>query len=594
MIFGLPSREEEEAESCYRSFSHFAQSAWAVLEPDTPLLWEPHAHEVVAAHVEELLHGFVRTKLFEVASGHAHGQLPRPGTGLLPFSRRERETALRERARVQHLWAVGQRLEVVLRGGRVEYRPQLFTNLLINQGTGYGKSRLCSVLAPSYLWLLWPSAVEHSYSVNPRGAAKESRAQLALVSSEWWQRTFRPWWGLTLAKPSESRFTNTAKGERKASGWGAQVQGDHADFQIIDDPEDPKKVLSEGERKATQQAWDGRISRRVKPGGTSIRLGVQNRLEPDDWSANWLRTGEVEHVELQTVKEPEPEVPHCPCPTHQRGHTLINWRRSGRGWKDERAPGELLAPRLVPQRDVDSRRKKPLIWAAQDQQRPKSLAGNIFPEERWWYWRFFDEPEVEALKERTIVLPFESRDASTEWPAYFEQGLLSGDLSFGLTQDGSADCIGVWGRRGRRRFLLDVRWEPMTVTRVGTSVRELVARYPWVGPKVLEQAAQASAVQNVLTDGAAAQGKAEVEGIILRVPAGSKVWRAIDIQPAHEAGELVLPLHHHQRQEMVNEAKAFPQQGRRNDFVDMTSQAARYWQEQDAETAGLEHLYPRR
>lgn len=599
MDLGLPTLEEEEAERCYRSFEHFAQRAWKVVEPDTPLLWEPHAHAVVAAHVEELVHGFVRVEIYKLAGEHAHRQLPRPASGLLPFSRREREAALKQRARAAHLWAVGQRLEVLLRSGAVEHRPQAFTTLLVNMGTGYGKSKLCSVLAPAYLWLLWPGAVEHSYSVNPGGAAKESRAQLQLVTSEWWRRTFRLWWGLTLSKPAESNFRNTEGGERKASGWGKQVQGDHADFQIIDDPEDPQKVLSHGERESTQKAWDGRISRRVKPGGTAIRLVVQQRLDQEDFSHYLLSTSvpeEVEHLELETEKEAEPSP--CQCYTHQQGRTRINWRRTGQGWKDERATGELLAPRLVPPKEVEARKRKRLIWRAQDQQRPERLAGNTFLPEHWWYWRFLDEPDVEALKDRTFVIPASSHDIA-EWKRfaaeYFEMGMLSGDLSFGVGPGsaGSADCLGVWGRRGRRRFLLACAWDKMTMTQAREAVRKLLDDFPWIGPKVLERAANASGVADGLTEGASSLGQEAVDGLILQPAVDSKASRAVSIQHYQEAGEVLLPLHHPQRPEMVAEAKAFPGRGRRNDFVDMLSQALAYMRKADMVDAELESLYPR-
>lgn len=584
-LAGLPSAHEEEVENCSRSFAGFAKRAWPVIERHTPLLWEQHVHDPIAMHIQELIQGFVRMKLHQVAQSFAHNQLPRVSTARLPLGKEERQKELRRRAELAHLWATGRRLEVLLRSGRCELKPQVFNKLLINVGPGYGKSRMASVLAPGWLWLLWPHAIEHSYSVNPRGAAKESSAQLALITSDWWRRTFHPWWGMTSSKPAESYFRNTAGGERKASGWGAQVQGDHADFQIIDDPEDPKKVYSDGEREATRKAWDGRISRRLQPGGVAIVLAVEQKLHPKDWSDHFITSTDTEHLMLSTIAiEEDQRAPHpCPCPTHIRGQTSL-------GWKDKRKPGELLAPRLVPEKEVAARRRNTLVFAAQDQQRPKDLTGNVFPEEKWWFWRFADEPDVEELKQRTFIIPVDSGQRR-HLAEYFEDAMLAGDLSFGLTQDGSYDCIGAWGRKGHRRMLFDIRWEPMKMTRARAAVRELLEEYPWIGPKVLERAANASAVSDSLTEGAESMGEEAVEGIVLRPAEGSKAYRAVSIQHLHEAGNLLLPLHHHQRPEMIAEAKAFPQKGRRNDFVDMTSLAQREWQQRDS--SGIDHLYPR-
>lgn len=624
---GLPSPVEEEAEACFRSFDFFAQRAWSKLERDTRILWEP-VHEAMSLHIQALIHGFVREKLFAFAQGFAHNRLPRVSTERLPLGKKEREAELRERARMAHIWAVGRRLEVLLENGHVVHRPQVITKLLVNVGTGMGKSKLACVMAPAYLWLLWPSSIEQSFSVNPRGASKESGAQMEVVSSDWWRNTFRLWWGLELAKPAASNYSNTAGGQRVALGWGAQAQGDHAHLLMVDDPEDPKKVFSDGERAATKLAWDTKISRRIIPGGTSIFLAVQQRLEEDDWSRYMTRFG-WEHLELPTEMPEDPSP--CDCETHRRGHTLVIDPKTGQGWRDCRKPKELIAPRLVPPKEVETRKATPAVWEAQDIQRPKKLSGNIFPEAGWWFWRFKEEPvaETEEMRKRTIVLP--PRD---EWERFFNEHplLLSVDPSLGTQTDGSLDCLGVWGRKGHRRILLDLEWDAMKMRQARRAMRRLLKDNPNVGPKLVEKAVQGPGIVDSLTEGAddaadaegggdwetdateaddvlwetatvlegdvadlvkAEDGEPAVDGIILVQTKGSKVWRAISIQHLHAAGNIVLPLHHPKRKEMVRETKAFPKKGVRNDFVDMMSQALRYWQEQDKKLATVSNLYPR-
>lgn len=555
--FGLPTREEEEAEACYRSFATFVERAWPVVEEDTPLLMEM-PHRVICEHVQELLQGFVRVKLYELAGGQA---LPRPSTARLPHGRREREVEVLQRQRLAHLWAVGERLEVVLRDGRVLHRPQFFNNLLVNMGPGYGKSRLVSVMAPTYLWLLWPAAAIGAWSVNGSNAAADAARQKALIKSDWFQRTFRPWWQISREKDAETHYRNTADGRRRAVGWGAKVQGEHVHLQVIDDPEDPEDVYSDRQRQLTQLGWDGRIRRRVHPGGASIRLASQQRLIEGDWSDYVKRTGEWEHLELSTEAELTPSP--CHCPTHQRGHTLL-------GWRDTRKPGELLAPRLVPSSEVVSRKLSPTVFRAQDQQRPEKLTGNLFPEHLWRFWRFAEQDAVPGLEDRTVVLP-----PREQWPTYFEELLLSGDLSFGQSQDGSADCLGVWGRMGAGRFLLDLEWGHFDFIKAKAGVRRLLGDNPGVGPKVIELAAQGGAVMTSLASGD--DGKPPIEGIIPITVAEKKVSRALAIQHLHAAGNIFLPLHHPRRMDMVAEAKAFPDARARNDFVDSLTLGLRYW-----------------
>lgn len=584
---GLPSAVEEEAEGCTRSFDTFSQRAWVHVESDTPLLWE-EPHRVMAEHAQELILGFVRVKLHAVAQGYAHNQLPRVSTARLPMGRKEREAEVRTRARLSHLWATGRRIGVLLSSGRVEYRPQLFNNLLVNIGTGYGKSRELCVLAPAWMWLQWPSAWQQTYSINAQAAARDAGLQLKLLEAPWFRTTFRPWWGIDPMKTAESNYRNTEGGLRMARGWTAQSQGDRSHLQLVDDPEKPDDIYNDGQREATKRAWDGRIVRRIHPGGTSIRIGVQQRLHHDDWSAHVLRTGEWEHLELATEATAEPSP--CECPTHKRGRTLL-------GWRDTRPPPTpneepvLLAPRLVPRKEVASRKASPLIFKAQDQQRPEKLEGKVFPADKWRFWRFHEEPEAdtEDMRARTIVLP-----PRREWESYFEgMWLLSGDMSFGLSTDGSMDALGVWARRGQWRMLVDLEWDHLRMALARKAVRRLLEDNPLVGPKVLEKAAQAGGVADSLTEGAEELQEEAVEGIVLQPPEGSKVMRAISIQHLHEAMNLVLPLHHPKRQAMVEEAAAFPRQGRRNDFVDMMSLALRYWQKHEAEWREVKGLTSR-
>lgn len=584
---GLPSRVEMEAEGCYRSLQKFSECAWNNAEEGTPLIMEDF-HRVLCDHAQELVQGFVRVKFYQLVQSHAFNELPRVSTARMPLDKASRFEETRKRARLAFLWQQGQRMGILLRSGRAILKPQLFNNLLVGAGTGLGKSRFISVFTPTYLWLLWPWADTIGYSVNKAAVGRDAGLQQKLVRTPWWRDTFRLWWDIDENKHAETDYRNTVGGHRKAVAWGDLITGDRAHLQAIDDPEDPTKVFSDGERFTTRHRYDSKIARRIYSGGTSIRIASQARLHQEDWSAHVLKSGEWEHLEFPTVAEATPSP--CQCPTHKRGHTVLEYR-------DKRRPGESIAPRFLTEKEIASRRASPVIFAAQDQQRPMGLAGNIFPREKWHFWRFLNEEPVQEYAARTFVIPVEREHFGT----WFEAGVLSGDLSFGGQGDGSKDCLGVWAQRGVRKFLLDVEWEALSFTAAQKAMRRLMDDYPWADPAV-ELAANGGAVIDSLTEGVAKEdeetGAVEyivqpINGIVPVRPEGSKTYRAISISPEHEAGNLFLPLHHPRLEEMLAETAAFPRKGKgiRNDFVDMTSQAIKRLKERNRKLASTDALY---
>ena len=108
-----------------------------------------------------------------------------------------------------------------------------------------------------------------------------------------------------------------------------------------------------------------------------------------------------------------------------------------------------------------------------------------------------------------------------------------------------------------------------------------------MGARLVEKKANGDAIINSLVEGAYSLSEEPIEGLVAINPEGSKEARAISISHLHAAGNLLLPLHWQHRVEAMQEMAAFPKRGARNDFVDMTSQAMRYWQSR----SGTENLY---
>jgi predicted phage terminase large subunit-like protein len=251
----------------------------------------------------------------------------------------------------------------------------------------------------------------------------------------------------------------------------------------------------------------------------------------------------------------------------------------------------LLAPRLVNAENVADRKKHATTYAAQDQQRPVRVQGQLFRRERWRYWRFASEPPVAALEARTVVLP--DRE---EWAQHFDSGALSVDCSSAIESvalaaaRGSLDSLHVWARRGANRYLLDLRWAKYSPTDARAAVRELVSAYPWIGLKLIEAAANGRGLVDGLTAGAESLGQEALSGVAPVTASASKVVRAFACEHLFVGGNVYLPLHHARLEEMHGEGDDFPREGKRNDFIDAMTQYLNHTLEAD-KTGNSEGLY---
>src|SRR6185437_187279 len=105
------------------------------------------------------------------------------------------------------------------------------------------------------------------------------------------------------------------------------------------------------------------------------------RTHVDDVTGHLLTTEPGRWVHLNIPMEREAPASgagkrSCECPTCIAGVTPI-------GWRDPRAPGELMFPQRFPEEVLAPIRKKSFLWTSQYQQRPMPTAGNMF-NPAWW------------------------------------------------------------------------------------------------------------------------------------------------------------------------------------------------------------------
>lgn len=473
------SREEiyraAAAELSRRRLFHFLRFGWHVTEPGVELETWWHI-EAICDHVQWVLEGWLRRRK--------------------PNSRKLDPEA----------WTI----------------PQ---NLLINAPPGVIKSRIVSVYAPVWMWLHAPEWRVIALSVNPRVAQRDADYSRTLIQSSWFQSWFQPTWSLREDKDAVSCYGNTAGGQRDSLGWSSRVVGQRADAILPDDPNDPEKAYSDTDRRGINNRWTKTHANRVNDARTSIRMGIQQRVHFDDWSATFLKQAakNIVHLRLPTeyVLEKACRTP-MPTPTGT--------------WCDPRTtPGEVLHPARFPEEVVAyEKRLGPLRWSSQHQQDPDDEGSSMF-QRRWFRWWKPDgveggtRPEGCAPSDRFPAVPLVFSEL--EWFA------TSTDAAFKETDDGSRVSIQVWAGKGPDRFLLDVVTKHMGLQGTLDTLRALKSKWDkhadgnW--RHFIEDKANGTAAVEML--------QREMSGVIPVEPKGGKESRAYAAQPIVYGSNVFLP-----------------------------------------------------
>lgn len=323
-------------------------------------------------------------------------------------------------------------------------------------------------------------------------------------------------------------------------GIGGALTGRPLDLLIIDDPvKDREQADSDTYR---ERAWDWWVevgATRLAPGAAVVVIAT--RWHNDDLIGRLLA---AEDGHLWRVVNIPAQADHDP----NKGETEILGRE----------PGEFMISargRTPAQWEAIKVRSGPRTWAALYQGRPSPATGNTFKRD---LWKRYTEPLWVVREDGSRVVP----DAGAV------DLLMSWDMAF-KDLDSSDYVVGqVWLRRGADAYLLDQvrgRWDFPETCR---QFKMLVARWPQVVLKVVEDKANGPAVIASL--------RHQIPGIVPEEPDGSKEARAAAITPLLHAGNLWLPASALApwADELIEEAAAFPK-GKNDDMVDSMSQGVK-------------------
>lgn len=463
------------------TLADFTRASWHVLEPTTRLVWGWHI-DAVCQHVEAALLGWIEYQKWQQRRD-AHPEENAP--------------------------------------------TQLINDLLINIPPGSMKSRILNVCAASWMWLMWPSWRLLCLSGNTNNVMRDATYCRDLISSDWYQSTFRPTWKLREDTSAKGNYWNTAGGVRQAGTMLGRITGNRADALFIDDPNEATEVYSDAYRNGINERWDQAICNRVNDPVCSVRIGIMQRLHEDDWAGHVLKQSGWQHLCIPMEYEPE---------RYEAGaHDAIP-AVTVLGWSDPRSmTGELMCPRRFPPNVIATEKTRLATrgYAGQHQQRPSPATGMIWQRHWWRYWQrpgddlppvMVKMPDGSYKTIAPVVLP------------RIEEELQSWDMSFTDAATSSFVVGQTWGRTGARKFLLAQVREQMGFSRTQAAVRAFADAHPNAAAKLIEKKANGAAIIETL--------EATVAGIIPITPTESKAARMQSCEPEIEAGNVFLPHPH--------------------------------------------------
>jgi predicted phage terminase large subunit-like protein len=388
-----------------------------------------------------------------------------------------------------HIDAICQHLEWVASGE--------IQRLAINIAPGLAKSMLASVLWPAWMWTWRPSWSSIFSSYDGTLSTRDSVRARTVMTSAWYLETFRPAWRFTSDQNVKGYYRNSRLGERLATSVDGKNTGFRSHCVTVDDPISADDRHNADRLEAVIEWWDKVMSSRFRDPRTGARVIVHQRLNERDLTGHVLSKGGYVHLNLPTEYDPK--------------RKSITVTKSGESWEDPRTKaGELLFPQLYTPDVVEQAKIDLGTWdfSAQHQQQPLPDSGGIFT--RAWF-QFYRRAQAPT----------------------FDEVLQSWDFTFKGKEDSDYVVGQVWGRVGRRIYLLHERRGIMGYSASKKAMREVSLSFPAAAAKLVEDKANGPAIIEEL--------RSELDGIIAASDPGGVLSQAWAAQPFVEGLAVYLP-----------------------------------------------------
>lgn len=432
-----------------------------------------------------------------------------------------------------HIDVICDHLEAVSRNA---YTPEGIKRLLINIPPGHMKSLIVNVFWPAWTWLQNPNWKAIFTTYDSGLGSRDSVKCRDLITSQWYQETFKPAWKLKPDQNEKTYYFNTLGGFRITLTVAGGNTGYRGDAVVVDDPISAMNAKSPTARAAVIEWYRKAMSSRLNNLAHGAFVVIMQRLHEQDLAGDIIDTNGT-----------DPNVAggynHICLPSEYDG---LERHPTSLGWSDPRTElGELLFPELFP-RPVIEQAKKDLLndYSGQHQQTPVPADGNIF-KPRWLrYWIPRDRADLlgkpvtvqvdnEFFECPVVMLPH-TLEELREQPNLFDFVAQSWDMTFGSKKKTASKVVGqVWATKGADHYLLDEDRDKYDLPETLNAVERMTRRWPHVIGKLIEDKAFGAAVRQTLVN--------SISGMLAVLPYGDKEFRASAIAPLHAAGNVYLP-----------------------------------------------------
>ncbi len=397
------------------------------------------------------------------------------------------------------------------------------------------KSTIITIAYPVWVWLTEPghNFMAASYSMDL--STEHSVMRRKLLQSAWFQRLWGDRFTMSADRNQVGQFMNDRGGQMIATSVGATAWGRGCDTAILDDPVTPDQAVSDAERTRANNWIDTTLRSRLNDPATGAIILVMQRLHELDPTGYLL--------------EQEPGVwTHIRIPLEAEEDERWVFPISGRVVR--RGRGEILQPERFLPAVVAEKRSRRSVFAAQYQQSPAPVEGNMIKRSEVRYYG--------GINPRT-------GQADDKLPENFDLKLISVDCAFKDLANSDFVAISVIGIKGPRRFLLNVVNKHLDAAATEAEIRRQRDAHRPICAVLVEDKANGPAVIQRL--------KLNVPGVIAINPQGGKTARMFAAAAEWQSGDWLVDRRAAWTEPFIEQITMFPN-ARNDDMCDSMSQAA--------------------
>jgi phage terminase large subunit-like protein len=265
------------------------------------------------------------------------------------------------------------------------------TRLIINIPPRSGKSTLCSVCFPAWVWTQTNDTatsgpgVQFVYaSYAEKLALRFSLRNRRLIQSKWYQQRWGDRFRLLSDENTSHRFVTDKSGERLVTSISGTATGFGGNLFVVDDPNAANEAFSEAAIREVIDWWDQTASTRLNDLDAGAFVIIQQRLAENDLTG---------HVLEQSIGDWDLLM----LPMHYDPDRVFV---TSIGWQDPRTQeGELLWPQRFPDHAVKQLEQTlgPFAAAGQLEQSPKPKGGGVIKYAWWNAWEGKAYPPMDFI-----------------------------------------------------------------------------------------------------------------------------------------------------------------------------------------------------